>query len=123
MNSAQILLIIKNSSQSGLYHEFFTLNGYTVYLCNDLASALVQLLMFEINIIILGTDFSSRAIKKFIFLLDYRFDTQKQEVLIIDTVDKGNPLKNFNSSRRIQYLQSIDPQKILEVISTLHPGS
>lgn len=120
ISSIRILLIIKNPDQRKLYHEFLVDSGYTVYLCDELANALVQLLMFpSINAMILDTDFSQRSLEDFLRTLVTRAEWKKLAILLVDTADKGNVFKRFVRNRRFLYIQEIDPQKILHSLKKL----
>lgn len=112
--STRILLIIKNPDQRKLYHEFLVNSGYTVYLCDELANALVQLLMFSsINVVMLDTDFSQRSVEHFLRALATHEQWKKLAILMVDTADKGNVFKKIVKNRRFLYTQEIDPQKII----------
>lgn len=112
--SIRILLIIKDKDQRKLYHEFLVNSGYVVYLCDELANALLQLLMFpSINAVILDTAFSQRSLEHFLKTLADREQWKQLAILVVDTADKGNLLKNVVKNRPFLYTQEIDPQEII----------
>lgn len=118
--SGRVLLVIKDDEQRKLYHEFLVSNGHVVYLCDDLANALVQLLLFpSINTLIVDTNFATNNLRHFLTTLDTRYSDSKLEIILVDSRDRGDIYKKKMQRHQLVYTREIDPQKLLIILNQL----
>ena len=116
----RVLLIVKNYTQRQLYHEFLVNSGYSVYLCDELSHGLTQLIMSKkTNAIILDTNYPDNSVIHFIKTINNHYQWSKIPVLMVDSAEKGDSVRNAINKRPFRYTLSIDPLEIIDLLKEI----